>query len=306
MDIVNILIAGVGGQGLVLTTDLIAQAAFLAGYEVATNDVIGLSQRGGKINGSIRFGAKVPTPNVPARSASVLLGLEKLETLRFVDEVIPGGLVLMNEKEIYPNPVIMEKEDYPGDIEDQIRARDVRLITLHSEEEAKKLGNIKVANTILIGALSTVVDIGEEHFIQAIEMKVPPKTVQANLAAFAFGRHFMGEEALDPGTGSAPTLPEEFQTEQDESRKVAHPMDPVGHEVAAATAPEKDPAPEETTPMNTELPTWVCTVCGYVYDPVAGDPGNGVEPGTLWEDVPDDWTCPLCGVGKDQFEENLA
>ena len=149
MEIVNILIAGVGGQGLVLTTDLIAQAAFLEGYEVATNDVIGLSQRGGKINGSVRFGKKVPTPNVPKNSASVLLGLEKLETLRFVDEVIPGGLVLMNQKEIYPNPVLMEKEVYPGDIENQIRTRNVRLIPIDSEAEAKKLGNMRCSAVTL-------------------------------------------------------------------------------------------------------------------------------------------------------------
>lgn len=302
MEIVNILIAGVGGQGLVLTTDLIAQAAFLEGYEVATNDVIGLSQRGGKINGSVRFGKKVPTPNVPNNSASVLLGLEKLETLRFVDEVIPGGLVLMNQKEIYPNPVLMEKEVYPGDIENQIRTRNVRLIPIDSEAEAKKLGNIKVANTILIGALSTVVDIKEENFIKAIEMKVPPKTIQANLAAFAYGRQFMGASAAVPVTRSTEQLPEEFRPEQDESAKAAHPMDPAGYEVVPE-APSPIPS-ESATPMNTEMPTYVCTVCGYVYDPVAGDPDNGVDPGTPWEEVPSDWTCPLCGVGKDQFEQN--
>lgn len=299
MDIVNILIAGVGGQGLVLTTDLIAQAAFLEGYEVATNDVIGLSQRGGMINGSIRFGKKVPTPNVPHGSASVLLGLEKLETLRFADEVVPGGLVLMNLMEIYPNPVLLEKAQYPRDIEDQIRSRGLRLVPIDSEAEARKLGNSKVANTILIGALSTVVNIAEENFIKAIEMKVPPKTIGANLDAFAFGRRFMGAQASAP-KGKAPAdLPPAFLPEEQLTGKSAHPMDPAGYEIVETSGGATD---QPASPMNTEMISWVCTVCGYVYDPVAGDPDHGVVPGTAWTDVPADWTCPLCGVGKDQFE----
>lgn len=299
MDIVNILIAGVGGQGLVLTTDLIAQAAFLAGYEVATNDVIGLSQRGGMINGSIRFGKKVPTPNVPPSSASVLLGLEKLETLRFADEVMPGGLVLMNLLEIYPNPVLMEKAAYPQDIEDQIQSRGLRLVAIDSEAEARRLGNIKVANTILIGALSTVVDIPEEHFIKAIEMTVPPKTIQANLDAFAFGRRFMGAQAAAPRAAAPADLPKAFQPEEELTAKAAHPMDPAGDAIVEADQLTTD---RPASPMNTEMISWACTVCGFVYDPVAGDPDHGVAPGTPWAEVPADWTCPLCGVGKDQFE----
>lgn len=301
MDIVNILIAGVGGQGLVLTTDIIAQAAFLEGYEVATNDVIGLSQRGGKINGSIRFGKKVPTPNVPPASASVLLGLEKLETLRFADQVIPGGIVLMNEKIIYPNPVIMEKEAYPFDIEEQIRSRDVKLYVIDSEEAAGKLGNTKVANTILLGALSTVVDIKEKNFIKAIESKVPPKTIQANLAAFAFGRTFMGASAEDVPRADREMVQTASRPEERPSVKQPHPMDPAGYEIVPQEGPRQETG--SATPMNTEMPTFICTVCGFVYDPVVGDPDHGVEPGTAWLDVPQDWTCPLCGVGKDRFEQ---
>lgn len=299
MDIVNILIAGVGGQGLVLTTDIIAQAAFLAGYEVATNDVIGLSQRGGKINGSVRFGKKVPTPNVPEASGSVLLGLEKLETLRFVDQVIPGGTVLMNSTEIYPNPVLMEKAHYPQDIEAQIKARAVKLVVIDSEQEAARIGNPKVANTILLGALSTLVDIDPEHFIKAIQLRVPPKTVAANLEAFAFGRKIMGA-ATDPVTPKAPPeLPDELKPIVEVSTKPPHPEDPAGYEVE--TAPD---APVGVAgPMNTEMPTWVCTVCGFAYDPVTGDPEHGVASGTLFEAVPPDWTCPLCGVGKALFEK---
>lgn len=295
MDIVNIIIAGVGGQGLVLTTDIISQAAFLEGYEVATNDVIGLAQRGGKVNGSIRFGKKVPTPNVPSKSASVLLGLEKLETLRFADQVMPGGTVLMNTKEIFPNPVIMEKAEYPVDIEEQIEASGVRLIPIDSEKEARVIGNIRVANTILIGALSTLVDISPESFRQAIEKKVPPKTVQANLDAFAFGREFMAEQAAAPDS-----IPEPAQTEEpDKAPRERYAQAPPQQQNEALE--EERITESEKYSRADEFPAWICQVCGYMYDPGVGDPENGVPAGTAWEDLAEDWKCPLCGVGKDQF-----
>lgn len=191
MEIVNIMIGGVGGQGLVLTTDIISNAAFLDGYEIASNDVIGLSQRGGKIFGSVRFGKKVTTPNFPKKSVDVLLGLEELETLRYVDEVKDGGTVIMNKKRIMPNLVIMEKEDYPTDIEEKIEKTNKKLMVIDTEAEAKKLGNIRVANTILLGVLSKLVSISEDSFKKAITAKVPPKTVDANIAAFDYGRSLL-------------------------------------------------------------------------------------------------------------------
>lgn len=181
------MIAGVGGQGLVLTTDLIANAAFNEGFEIQTNDVIGLSQRGGKIYGSVRYGKSVPTPIVPSKSVDVLIALEKLEGLRYVDEVRPGGIVILNEKEIFPNLVLIEKEQYPTDIKEVIGEKDVTLVPVATEDEARELGNIKVANTILLGVLSSFLEIKEENWIKAIESKVPKKTIEANIKAFNQG-----------------------------------------------------------------------------------------------------------------------
>ena len=187
MSIVNIMIAGVGGQGLVLTTDIIAQAAFLNGYDIKTNDVIGLSQRGGKIYGSIRFGEVVPTPIVPTGEIDILIGLEELETLRYKDEVKKDGIVLMNTYQIYPNPVLLEKEKYPENIENTIKESGLKIISLNTNQIALEIGNVKVANTVLLGALSRLVDISEENFITAIKKFVPAKTLEANLKAFEAG-----------------------------------------------------------------------------------------------------------------------
>lgn len=194
MGIVNIMIAGVGGQGLVLTTDIIAQAAFLSGYDIKTNDVIGLSQRGGKIYGSIRYGESVKTPIVPTKEVDVLIGLEELETLRYMDEVKKDGIIILNKHQIYPNPVLLEKEKYPENIEETLRQSGLKVIALDTNKEAKEVGNIKVANTILIGALSQLVDIKEEDFIKAIQTMVPPKTVNANLDAFRRGVELIKKE----------------------------------------------------------------------------------------------------------------
>lgn len=185
--IINIMIAGVGGQGLVLTTDLIANAAFNEGFEVQTNDVIGLSQRGGKIYGSVRYGKSVPTPIVPSHSVDVLIALEELEGLRYVDEVRKEGIVVLNKKQIFPNPVLLEKAQYPQDIKEQISSRGVTLIPVATEDDARDLGNIKVANTILLGVLSNFLDISEENWRKAIEAKVPKKTIEANIKAFEHG-----------------------------------------------------------------------------------------------------------------------
>ncbi len=188
MEIVNIMIGGVGGQGLVMTTDIISTAAYLDGHDVASSDVIGLAQRGGKIYGSVRYGPKVSTPNIPDRSVDVLVGLEELETLRYLDKVKPKGTVIMNRKKIMPNPVIMEKASYPEDIEETIRRLGFHLIALDTDGEAKNLGNKRVANTILLGVLSQVIPISEASFKNAILQKVPSQTAEANLKAFDYGR----------------------------------------------------------------------------------------------------------------------
>lgn len=188
----NIMLGGVGGQGLVMTTAIISEAAFLAGFDVKTNDVIGLSQRGGKVWGSVRYGEEVFSPNIAPGHADVLLALEALEGLRWSVFVKAGGVVILNTAKIPPVPVITEKTAYPENIEELIardgqRAVDVRAV--NALEEARKLGNLKVVNMVTIGMLSAVLeDIPLDCWRQAIEAHVPEKTLALNLKAFDLGR----------------------------------------------------------------------------------------------------------------------
>ncbi|SCZ76260.1 indolepyruvate oxidoreductase subunit beta [Acidaminobacter hydrogenoformans] len=188
----NIMLGGVGGQGLVMTTAIISEAAFRAGFDVKTNDVIGLSQRGGKVWGSVRYGEEVFSPNIMPGQADVLLALEPLEGLRWSGMVKAGGVVLLNTSRIPPVPVIAEKAAYPEDIEARIAGEGeqaVEVRAVNALEEARGLGNVRVVNTVTIGMLSVVLeDIPVDCWHQAIEAIVPEKTLALNLKAFELGR----------------------------------------------------------------------------------------------------------------------
>lgn len=182
----NIILAGVGGQGLVLTTKIICEAAFKAGLDVKSNDVVGLSQRGGKVWGSVRIGKKIYSPNIPPQAGDYLLGLEPLEGYRWSGSLKPGGLAIINSKTIAPVPVMFEDEAYPERIYDDLSQK-FELITINAVEEGVKLGSAKIANTFLLGILAKRLDIATEFWLQAIEENVPKKFLELNKAAFDFG-----------------------------------------------------------------------------------------------------------------------
>lgn len=185
MKTINIIIAGVGGQGLVLTTRIIAEVALKAGHDTKTNDVVGLSQRGGKIWGSVKYGDKVFSPDILPGGANFLMAIEPLEGLRHLHELNADGWILLNENPLPPTPVLMEKEPYP-DIEFKA-FDDFKKLSIDAVAEAEKLGNSKIANTILIGALARRLDIAEEIWKDVIKKLVPEKTIEKNLKAFEIG-----------------------------------------------------------------------------------------------------------------------
>ncbi len=186
MESKNILLAGVGGQGLVLTTRIISEVAARAGYDVKSNDVIGLSQRGGKVWGSIRIGEKVHSPNIPSGEGDILLAMEPLEGYRWSHILKQKALVIMNTYEIHPTPVLMEIAQYPENIIDSLN-KEHDIIKINALEEGKKLGNTKVANTFLLGIMARYLSIKKEIWEEVMKENVPQKSVQANLKAFEIG-----------------------------------------------------------------------------------------------------------------------
>lgn len=186
----NIMICGVGGQGLVLTSGIISEVALLSGYDVKSNDVIGLSQRGGRVWASIRFGEKVHSPNIEAGETDFLLAMEPLEGYRYRNMLKNDGVVIMNHKVIYPADVVFEKSDYPQtEIDQLLEAHES--YALDASQKGVELGNKMVANTIILGMLAAKLTFSIDTWLTVIKSRVPAKAVDINEKAFHFGYDYV-------------------------------------------------------------------------------------------------------------------
>lgn len=191
--ITNVLLAGTGGQGIVLASRIIAWTAFKSGYDVKESEIHGMAQRGGSVIGQVRFGRKVYSPSIPMGYADIMLALEEMEALRYLHYLRPEAIVILNIRRVVP-PSITE-EEYPKDVEERIRARGHRLISVPAPEIAQNLGSSRVENSVLLGVLSLHLPFEIQKWEEVIAESVPPKTVEINLTAFREGRNF-GEKLL--------------------------------------------------------------------------------------------------------------
>lgn len=187
----NILLSGMGGQGLVLMTDIICEAALKAGYEVKSNDVVGLSQRGGMVWGNVRIGDKIHSPNIREGHGDYLLAMEPLEGLRWHHMLKDNGKIILNKKHINPVLVQQEVEDYPSEAIDALNEK-YEVFSINAAKEAVKIGNEKIANVILIGMLAKALmtdelKINEDLWKESIKDFVPEKAVELNYKAFELG-----------------------------------------------------------------------------------------------------------------------
>ncbi|MDR1382502.1 MAG: indolepyruvate oxidoreductase subunit beta [Planctomycetaceae bacterium] len=185
---VSVVVVGVGGQGILLASEIIAQTAVNAGYDVKTNEVHGMAQRGGSVVAQIRYGEKVHSPLVAKGTASVLGSLERTECLRYIDYLAPDGLTVVSSQKIIPVTVSSGSMTYPDIGAEKLRQYFPNLIYVEAVEKASELGNARAANTILLGAMSTRLDLPVIAWENAIRSCVKPKFVDVNLKAFKFGR----------------------------------------------------------------------------------------------------------------------
>jgi indolepyruvate ferredoxin oxidoreductase beta subunit len=186
--VINVLIVGVGGQGVVLASQILSEAALLAGYDVKKSEVHGMSQRGGVVSSHIRIGQKVHSPLIPDGGADVILAFERAEALRWVHELKAGGAMIVNSQKVVPPIAVDVKYQYPEDALDQLKRRVENLRILDAEEVSRGLGNVRLANTVLLGALANTLDIEENIWQEVITRRVPKGTAEANLKAFDVGR----------------------------------------------------------------------------------------------------------------------
>jgi len=190
------MLSGVGGQGLVLMTNIICQAALIENYDVKSNDVVGLSQRGGMVWGNVKIGDKVYSPNIKPKDCDILLSMEPLEALRWSNILKQDGTVIMNTKRFYPVPVQQEKAEYPG--EEIGRLSDsYKTIEVNAYDEALKIGKKQVSNVILLGVLARYLEkeglspIKVDAWKKSIAQNVPSKAVDMNMDAFDLGYNYL-------------------------------------------------------------------------------------------------------------------
>jgi len=187
-QITSIVLAGVGGQGILLASEITAQAAMLAGFDVKTNEVHGMAQRGGSVLAQIRYGKKVYSPIVAKGTAKVLMALEQIEALRFSDYLAEGGVAVANSQAIIPVTVSSGAAKYPQNPKQMLEDVFEKLVFIDAAEIAIKVGNIKAANTVLLGAMSNHLDLPSDCWQKAIEVAVKGKYTELNKKAFEAGR----------------------------------------------------------------------------------------------------------------------
>jgi indolepyruvate ferredoxin oxidoreductase beta subunit len=191
VNTINFLVTGVGGQGALLASNILADVGVRSGYDVKKSEVHGMAQRGGSVNSTVRWGEVVYSPLISQGEADYLLALEKLEALRYLEMLRPGGTAVVGNLGIPPLSVSSGDDIYPND--EQVRqvlsqvTDDYHLIpSVHLAEE---LGNARAHNVVLLGALSTFIDdVLPNVWLQSIEEHVPKRFVELNKRAFQAGR----------------------------------------------------------------------------------------------------------------------
>lgn len=207
---INVLIVGVGGQGVIMVSKVLAQICQNLGYQVKQSEVHGMAKRGGVVFSHVRFGKNVWSPTIPMGKADVLIALEWAEGLRWMSYLRPdSGVFIADTKRIVPpfacrSRILGADIGYSKDTPDDVREKVAEAFAIDATEMATRAGNERAANTLLLGALSTTLDFPIKEWKAVISKMVPPKTVDVNLAVFDQGQHWIeGSRRGEPVEGAA-------------------------------------------------------------------------------------------------------
>ncbi len=192
----NFLLAGVGGQGTLLASDIVAEVGLRIGADVKKSEVHGMSQRGGAVTSHVRWGEHVASPLCEKGIVDYFVAQEMLEALRWIEFLRPGGMLLLSDQRIVPTSTVYGADQYPPDnhmlsIFKQVAGK---VMMIEAQKAAEELGNARVANSVLLGALSAQLAVPEADWLAVIESRVPRKHVGVNRRAFFAGRersHFI-------------------------------------------------------------------------------------------------------------------
>jgi indolepyruvate ferredoxin oxidoreductase beta subunit len=188
-----ILLVGVGGQGTILASKILSEALCGAGFDVKMSEIHGMSQRGGNVSTQIRFGEKVFSPIVGKGEADVIVAFEKMEALRWIEYLKPGGSYIINDYEIPPGPVLMGAAEYPQGIISDLESRTGNVLVIDAAGKAEEAGSARAMNIVLLGAAVKALDsetggkLSGVDWDDIIEKSVKPGFAELNKKAFKLG-----------------------------------------------------------------------------------------------------------------------
>ena len=206
----NVLIVGVGGQGVIMVSKALASLAQSKGYEVKQSEVHGMAKRGGTVFSHVRFGPQVWSPTIPKGEADILVALEWAEGLRWLPFLKPdSGIFICDTKRIVPPFACLNRRPgaplrYSRETPAEVKAHVAECYAIDATRMAEELGNERAANVVLIGALSTALDFSAADWEQALAEFVPKKTIAVNLDAFRLGRNWIEEARTAVDDAEAP------------------------------------------------------------------------------------------------------
>lgn len=182
-----ILLAGVGGQGTILMSKILATGLAERGFDVKMSEIHGMSQRDGSVTTEIKYGGCVHAPNIGYGEADMIVSFEKIEAVRALPYLKEGGAIITDDREIFPISVLTGKAEYPHDVFSELTKRGVRVTVIKAGEEAERLGNIRAQNIVLLGALVKSMGLEDVDWKALIARLVPAKAAELNLRAFDVG-----------------------------------------------------------------------------------------------------------------------
>lgn len=185
----SILIAGVGGQGTVLTARVLSRLLLQKGYDIKVSEIHGMSQRGGSVVTQVRYGDKVYSPIIAPKSADHLIAFELLEGVRALPYLKESGTITINEQKINPMPVVTGKASYPDDLETFLHNCGATVKLFNAYLLALKAGNAKCLNMVMLGAWAKNAGFDEEECLEIVGANVPQKLLEVNIDGFRRGYH---------------------------------------------------------------------------------------------------------------------
>ena len=191
MKTVNVSLVGVGGQGILLTSDILAKTAALAGLDVKKSEVHGMAQRGGSVISQVRFGDKVYSPIISDGTSDLLVSFERLEALRWRHLLAPTGKVLINDMNMTPVTVSSGQQAAVTDLSERLKAEYPGALFIDALTVAKNLGNTRAMNMVVAGAISKLMPFELSVWEQAMQERIPAKLLDMNIKAFEAGRQLI-------------------------------------------------------------------------------------------------------------------